>query len=170
MPGTGFRLAPLVLGALWLGACDPRDNPAWTLGGEPGLLFVLKQYYELNALEEGGVCSSPLLEGVTRSRVVEEDGRLSIDLGYYYRDMIRDGDDCGRFRLLRCGVMRECQGFAARSFVVEREADGFRVVEMGGEKKGRRWQPPPLSKRGSSSSSGSSLPETPPPGAGRSDP
>jgi hypothetical protein len=168
MPGAGSRLALLVLGALGLGACDPRDNPAWTLGGEPGLLFVLKQYYERNALEEGGVCSSPLLEGVTRSRVVEEDGRLSVDLGYYYRDMIRD--DCRPLPNAGCRALPECRGFAARSFVVEREADGFRVVEMGGDKKGRRWQPPPLPRRTSPSSSGSSLPGTPPAGAGRSDP
>ncbi|HSA81252.1 MAG TPA: hypothetical protein VLE23_10540 [Geminicoccaceae bacterium] len=152
-PRTASRLALLTFGALWLGACDPRDNPAWTLGGEPGLLFVLKQYYELNAREEGGTCASPLMEGVTSSRVVEEgEDRLTVELGYYYRDMVRDGDDCGRFRLLRCGVMRECQGFAARSFVVERQADSFRVVEMGGDRKGRIWQPPPLRERSPSSS------------------
>ena len=168
MPGAGLRLALLILGALGLGACDPRDNPAWTLGGEPGLLFVLKQYYERNALEEGGICGSPLLEGVTHSRVAQEDNdRLTIDLGYYYRDMRRDGDDCSRFRLLRCGVMRECRGFASRSFVVEREADGFRVIEMGGEQKRRRWQPP---RPKSSSEPGASLPETPLAGAGKSGP
>jgi hypothetical protein len=137
-------LALVALAALWLGACsgDPRDNPAWTLGGEPGLLFVIKQYYERNALEEGGICASPLLEGVTHSRVVEEGGeRLSVNLGYYYRDMVRDGDDCGRFRLARCGVMRECQGFAERSFVLGRDGAALKVLEMSGARKGRVWQP-----------------------------
>lgn len=130
-------LALLVLG---LAACgDPRDNPAWTLGGEPGLLFVIKQYYERNALEEGGRCSSPLLEGVTRSRVVEDDAdRISVELGYYYRDMIRD--DCDRLPNAGC-VMRECQGFAQRNFVVGRQADGLKVLEMNGAQKRRRWQP-----------------------------
>jgi hypothetical protein len=159
------RWALLVAGALWLGACggDPRDNPAWTLGGEPGLLFVIKQYYERNALEERGLCASPLLEGVTHSRVTEEDkDRLSVDLGYYYRDMVRDGDDCSRFRLLRCGVMRECQGFAERSFVVGRQGDALRVLEMSGERKGRVWQPKPPAE--------ASPPETPPAASGRSDP
>ena len=171
MARTGFRLALLALSALWLCACDPRNNPAWTLGGEPGLLFVLKQYYERNAREEGGICSSPLLEGVTRSRVVEENGdRLAVDLGYYYRDMVRDGDDCSRFRLLRCGVMRECQGFASRSFVVERQADGFRVIEMGGEQKRRRWQPPARAKPAAPSSAQPSPAETPSAGPGKSGP
>jgi len=150
------------LGLLALAACDPTKNPAWTLGGEPGMLFTIKQYYELNALEEGGRCSAPLLEGVTRSRVVEEDEeRLSVDLGYYYRDMAGGGDDCDRFRLLRCGVMRECQGFAERSFVVGREGDALRVLEMGGERKGRVWQPKPPA---------ASPPETPSAASGRSDP
>lgn len=158
------RLTLVALSALWLCACsgDPRDNPAWTLGGEPGLLFVIKQYYERNALEEGGICASPLLEGVTHSRVSEEDGRLSVDLGYYYRDMVRDGDDCDRFRLLRCGVMRECQGFAERGFVVGREGDALRVLEMSGERKGRVWQPKPPAA--------ANPPETPSAASGRSDP
>jgi hypothetical protein len=167
MSGAAFRVALLGLGALWLGACDPRNNPAWALGGEPGLLFVLKQYYERNALEEGGVCAAPLLEGVTRSRLSEEDGgRVTIDLGYYYRDMIRDGDDCSRLRPLRCGVMRECRGFASRSFIVEREEGGFRVIEMGGEQKRRRWQPPPRTPPPAASS----LPGRPLAEAGRSGP
>jgi len=157
-------MALLLLAALWLGACsgDPRDNPAWTLGGEPGLLFVIKQYYERNAMEEGGLCASPLLEGVTRSRVTEEDDRLTVDLGYYYTDMVRDGDDCDRFRLLRCGVMRECQGFAERTFVVGRQGDWLRVQEMSGERKGRVWQPKPPPW--------ASPPETPSAASGRSDP
>lgn len=132
-------LALLLIGA---GACDPKSNPAWTLGGEPGLLFTIKQYYELNALEEGGRCSAPLLEGVSRSRVVEDEpGRFEIDLAYYYRDMIRDDDDCGRIPNAGCRALRECRGFAERSFLVGREADRLKVLEMSGPKKGRVRQP-----------------------------
>jgi hypothetical protein len=135
-------LALLATGGLALGACDPTKNPAWTLGGQPGMLFTIKQYYELNALEEGGTCSAPLLEGVTRSRVVEDaPGRFEVDLGYYYRDMIRDGGDCDRLPNAGCRALRECQGFAARSFVVGREADRLKVLEMSGPKKGRVRQP-----------------------------
>jgi len=135
-------LALLALGALALGACDPTRNPAWTLGGEPGMLFTIKQYYELNALEEGGRCSAPLLEGVSRSRVVEDEpGRFEVDIAYYYRDMIRDDDDCDRLPNAGCRVLRECQGFAQRSFLVARQPDGLAVLEMSGPKKGRVWQP-----------------------------
>ena len=134
-------LALLTVAALALGACDPKRNPAWTLGGEPGLLFTVKQYYELNALEEGGTCSAPLLEGVTRSRVVEDEpGRFDVDLGYYYRDMIR-GDDCRPLPNAGCSALRECRGFAERSFVVGKEADRLRVLEMSGPRKGRVRHP-----------------------------
>ncbi len=141
-----LRLGLLILG---LAACgDPRANPAWTLGGEPGLLFTIKQYYELNALEENGRCTAPLLEGVTHSEVSQTvPGRLEVELGYYYRDAFRNGDDCSRLRPLRCGVMRACQGFAARHFVIaqdksqDRLQDQLKVVEMSGPRRGTVWQP-----------------------------
>ena len=137
---SGRAALAALLGLLALAACDPRKNPAWTLGGEPGLLFTIKQYYELNALEEGGTCSAPLLEGVSRSRVVEDEpDRFTVDLTYYYRDMIRD--DCDALPNAGCRAIRECQGFAARSFLVGREKDRLRVLEMSGPKKGRVRQP-----------------------------
>ena len=127
----------LLIGA---GACDPTRNPAWTLGGEPGMLFTIKQYYELNALEEGGRCSAPLLEGVSRSRVAEDEpGVFEVDIAYYYRDMIRD--DCDALPNAGCRAIPECQGFAARSFLVGREKDRLRVLEMSGPRKGRVRQP-----------------------------
>ncbi len=130
-------------------ACgDPRANPAWTLGGEPGLLFAIKQYYELNALEENGRCTAPLLEGVTYSRITQADaGHLEVELGYYYRDAFRNGDDCSRLRPLRCGIMRACQGFAERRFVVAKDEDQeqfrdqLKVVEMDGARRGYVRQP-----------------------------
>jgi hypothetical protein len=134
------RAALAALGLLALVACDPYKNPAWRLGGEPGLLFAIKQYYELNALEEGGTCSAPLLDGVSRSRVVEEaPDRFTVDLTYYYRDMIRD--DCDALPNAGCRAIQECQGFAERSFLVGKEKDRLRVLEMSGPQKGRKRQP-----------------------------
>lgn len=137
------RAAWFGLLCLGLAACgDPRDNPVWTLGGEPGLLFTIKQYYELNAFEENGYCTNPLLEGVTHSQVTEADpGRLEVVISYYYRDAFRNGDDCSRLRPLRCGIMRACRGFALRSFVVAKDKDQLKVVEMSGPKRGTVRQP-----------------------------
>lgn len=144
MSGRPALVAGVGLALLALIACDPTKNPAWTLGGEPGMLFVVKQYYELNALEEYGRCSSPILEGVSSSRVVEDEpGRFNIDLTYYYRDM--GHDRCER-RLPNgaCSALMECRGFAERSFAVGKDKEGLSVLEMSGPKKGRVRQPPPL--------------------------
>jgi hypothetical protein len=138
--GAGRGWVALGVAILGLAACDPRTNPAWSLGGEPGLLFAIKQYYELNALEQDVpyICYDPLLEGVTHSRVTEtQPGRLEVEIGYYFRDTHSD-DDRGFG-----GVLRRCQGFAERSFVVVKDKDQLRVVEMGGPKRGTVWQPRP---------------------------
>jgi hypothetical protein len=129
-----------LLGLLMLGlaACgDPRDNPAWSLGGEPGLLFTIKQYYELNALEQDGsyLCANPLLDGVNQSRITEtQPNRLEVDVSYYYRDAFGNGD-CNDNHPGNC-IMRRCQGFASRSFVVAKDKDQLKVVEMSGPKRG----------------------------------
>jgi hypothetical protein len=143
--GAGRGWVALGLVILGLAACDPRNNPAWTLGGEPGLLFAIKQYYELNALEQDVyICPNPLLEGVTHSRVTETDpGRLEVEIGYYYRDAHRDDDHCDQSGFGGCGGLRRCQGFAERSFVVVKDKDQLRVVEMSGPKRGTVWQPRP---------------------------
>jgi hypothetical protein len=125
---------------LVLAACgDPRNNPIWSLGGEPGLLFTIKQYYELNALEQDAsyLCANPLLEGVTQSRITEtEPGRLEVQIGYYYRDAFRSDNDCNQNHPGNCIGLRSCQGFAERSFVVVKEKDQLKVVDMSGPKRG----------------------------------
>jgi hypothetical protein len=137
----GARGLRLALGLLALAACDPTKNPAWTLGGEPGMLFTVKQYYELNAMEEGGYCSSPIFEGVSRSQVSQNvPDRFDIDLTYYYRDM-GHGRECGNLPKAGCRALAECRGFAARSFVVEQDANGLRVIELSGPSTGRVRQP-----------------------------
>jgi hypothetical protein len=136
---TCRRWSSVGLLILGLAACgDPRDNPIWSLGGEPGLLFTIKQYYELNAFERDVyLCPNPLLEGVTHSRVTEtQPGRLEVEIGYYYRDAFRNGGDCDQSHRGRCGVLRTCQGFAERSFVVVKDKDQLKVVSMSGPKRG----------------------------------
>ena len=99
---------------------------------------MVKLYYELNATEENGRCTAPLLEGVTRSQVLSDNAeQMVLDVGYYYRDWIRDGEDCGPLRPLRCTVMRECRGFAQRTFIVDKGQDAFTVVDMSGPQRGR---------------------------------
>ena len=133
------RLTTLMVILPLCGSCDPYKMRAWELAGEPGLLFEIQQYYERNALEEGGRCPAPLLGGVTRTEILEDTPeRVVLHLNYAYRDMIRDGDDCSEMRPARCGIMRECRGFAQRTFTVARTEDGLEVIDMTGPRRNRR--------------------------------
>lgn len=80
MPVRRLNEVALLGAAFLLAACagDPAQNPAWELAGYPGLLYDVKLYYERNALEEGGRCTMPLLEGVTRSEILSEDDEQEI--------------------------------------------------------------------------------------------
>src|SRR5918999_120753 len=140
-----WRRAPAaLLCAIVLQACtDPKTNPAWELAGEPGLLYQLKVYYEHHAVEEGGICTRPLLEGATGYRVATDtEDEMVIDLSYYYRDMVRDDEDCDDLpNANRCFVMARCRGFAERTFTVERTAEGLKVVSMSGPERATTLRP-----------------------------
>jgi len=130
----GLTAAVLVSG-LWLAGCawwDPAQSPAWELAGQPGLLLKVQNYYETHAIEEGR-CTAPLMQGVARSQVLSDDpSQMTIALSYYYRDWVRDGDDCDPLRPLRCGIARECRGFAERIFTIDKGEDGLSVAGMTG--------------------------------------
>ena len=128
-------LAVLLCG-LWLAGCsgDPSQNPAWELAGQPGLLLKVRNYYETRGLEEGGRCTAPIMEGVARSQVLSDDpSQMVIALSYYYRDWVRDGDDCDPLRPARCmAFFRECRGFGERIFTIDKGEEGLSVAGMSG--------------------------------------
>jgi hypothetical protein len=136
-------IARMALAAAMLAACvEPARNPAWELAGHPGLLYAIKLYYERNALEENGRCTRPLLEGVSRSEVLEEDrDQIVVTLVYRYRDSLRDEP---RAPSGRAPLFRECVGFASRTFTVAKGEEGLTVVGMNGPQKGRRAPVPPV--------------------------
>jgi hypothetical protein len=134
----GLTATCLVSTSIWLAACagDPAQNPAWDLAGQPGLLYWVRFYYERNALEEDGRCSSPVLEGVSRTEVLaEDDEQLVIRLTYRYRDFSVTSRGCW-------GFLRECEGFSIRTFTVTRTGGELRVSAMGGPQKRRRAPTP----------------------------
>ena len=138
------RVARVVIAVATLFACagDPAQNPAWQLAGYPGLLFPIKVYYERNALEENGRCTAPLLEGVSRSEILAEDqDQLVVALTYRYRDAIRDEP---RLPSGNLPFLRECEGFASRTFTIAKSEQGLAVAGMDGPQKGRRLPAPIL--------------------------
>jgi hypothetical protein len=139
---TRRPIAGILGAALWLAACvgDPAQNPAWGLAGHPGLLYWIRFYYERNALEENGRCTAPLLVGVGRSEVLaEDDHQLVIRLTYRYRDALRDEP---RLPLGNLSMFRECEGFASRTFTIDKAGDELTVAGMDGPQKRRRAPPP----------------------------
>ncbi|MDX1540148.1 MAG: hypothetical protein R3349_01965, partial [Geminicoccaceae bacterium] len=121
-------------------ACAGIVGEGWTLAGEPGLMTKVRQYYSQHATEEAGQCPWPIMEGVTRETVLEDnEERLEVLIRYRYRDFVRDeDDDCSRFRPNRCFIMAPCRGFAERSFTIARTDGGPAVIEMSGEQRHRR--------------------------------
>lgn len=132
-------LVALVLVCSGLTACQQywRESGVWDIGEHQGLLLDLSNYYHRHAIEEGGRCHSPYIDGVTHAATGDvEDGGFDVLLRYYYRDFLNDGDDdCSRLRPLRCTIMRECRGFSERRFKVAETETGFDVLDMSGARR-----------------------------------
>lgn len=137
--GPWGRLLVLVFLLLPLAACQQywRDSGLWDIGEHKGLLLDISNYYHRHATEENGRCISPIIDGVGDASIIEEsDDTVWVSLRYYYRDFLRDGDDCDRkFRRLRCTIHRECRGFASRTFEAVKTEGGYEVTEMAGPRR-----------------------------------
>jgi len=138
-----FPIILTILACSLLAGCQQywRESGVWDIGEHQGLLLDVSNYYHRHALEEGGRCKSPFIDGVTQADAVNvEDDVIDVHLHYYYRDFLNDGnDDCDpKRRPLRCTVLRECQGFSAREFRVVKTETGFDVTDMSGLRNRRR--------------------------------
>ena len=127
--------ALMVLVCAFLAGCDQywRDSGIWDVGEHRGVLLDISNYYHRHAREENGRCKSPYIDAVTGAHVTELDDELiEVYLHYRYRDFLNDGyDDCDpKRRPLRCTIMRECHGYAARDFRIEITESGYDVVDM----------------------------------------
>jgi hypothetical protein len=147
---SGWRppaaLSFVLLTGLLAAACAGGIR-AWDLAGHPGLLLDVKRYYETNATEEFGRCTSPLLEGVSAADVLEETPeRLTVRVRYYYRDAFRDWDEgCDArgggllTRMCRTGRIGNppCRGFSDRTFTIDKRGERPEVATMTGPQRGR---------------------------------
>lgn len=130
-----LRAAVIALVCALLAGCDQywRDSGIWDIGEHRGLLLDVSNYYHRHAREENGRCKSPYFDGVTQAEVTDlAYDIIEVHLHYRYRDFLNDGyDDCDpKRRPLRCTIMRECHGFAARDFRIAITSDGYDVIDM----------------------------------------
>ena len=140
----GGTLIAAALAAALLSGCDQywRESGVWDIGEHRGVLLDVSNYYHRHAMEENGRCKSPYIDAVTGAAVSDiEDGVFEVHLHYAYRDFLNDGDDdCDpKRRWLRCTIMRECHGYAARDFLVAKTGDtSFDILDMSGLRNNRR--------------------------------
>ena len=140
-----MRKQPLLALAALLGICLAiagcqqywRDSGLWDVGEHKGLLLDISNYYHRHASEEGGSCRSPILDGISRAEIIEEnDEKVWVSIRYHYRDFLKDGDDCDwKWRPLRCTIHRECRGYASRTFEAVKREPGYEITEMAGPRR-----------------------------------
>ncbi|MGI9491094.1 MAG: hypothetical protein ACR2QF_01570 [Geminicoccaceae bacterium] len=136
---SGPVLAASLLLCLAVMGCQQywRNSGIWDIGEHQGLLLDISNYYHRHASEEGGRCRSPILDGINRAEIIEEnEEKVWVNIRYHYRDFLKDGDDCDRkWRPLRCTINRECRGYASRTFEAVRGDGGYEVTEMAGPRR-----------------------------------
>jgi hypothetical protein len=122
----------LLLSGLGLAGC------AGEIAAQPEMLAEVKRYYDRHALEEGGLCGSPRLDGVNGSSIGQENAeRLTLRVSYAYSDPSMKpagytNQTLYNGRQSNIAGPSQCQGFSTRSFTLARRADGYEVLEMTG--------------------------------------
>ncbi|MEM7024215.1 MAG: hypothetical protein AAF637_16735, partial [Pseudomonadota bacterium] len=82
---------------------------------------AIEAYYDWHAVE--GRCSAPIMEGVTRSDILSEDGDQTVrQVRYMYRDYQQ-----------RSTRTRRCRGFGSRTFTLINDEGRPRVISMSGQ-------------------------------------
>jgi hypothetical protein len=85
----------------------------------------IEQFYRRHASEEGGRCTRPVIDAITKVNVIEDvPERWVAEIRYSYRDRLRD-EDPGSERKI-------CRGFASRTFTLLPKGDDLVVADMSG--------------------------------------
>jgi hypothetical protein len=128
---SALRLAGVISLGLWLAACgfEPSQPRSLDASERRAVLAAIRHYYESNAAEENNACSALIMSGISRTDVVSDsDDRLVVDVTYFYTNYAHRRS-------------MQCRGTGNRQFTLTRSADGFRVVDMTGERRlGARWR------------------------------
>lgn len=124
MPRRSFLGAALLPA---LAACGWRGP---SLAGQPGLAYDVGSFYDGRAMEAQARCPNPRLDGIVRTRVVEDTPeRVVMDLRYRWVDDTQSVEVGG-------GNSLPCQDWGERRFTFARGPDGrLQVVAMDGPQK-----------------------------------
>lgn len=112
-----MRILPMAILALSLLACAggslaPVDEAA--------VLTEVKTHYDALAMEQGGLCNSPVMGGIIGYDVLEQSGdELKLEVRYAYSDPTAK-------------LAGQCKQLGKRTFTVKQVPDGYEVVSMTG--------------------------------------
>ena len=85
----------------------------------------VERFYRQHAAEQGGRCSRPFMDAITKVDVIEDTPeRWVAEIRYRYKDRLRD-EDAGSDRKI-------CRGFASRTFTLASTDGESEVIEMSG--------------------------------------
>jgi hypothetical protein len=118
----------LLLGALLLSSCG-SVRLSEELHDEASVLGAIGRHYDGMAIEEQGLCTHPVMDGVRGYDVLEQSAdELVMEVRYSYSD-----PTANLRRRRRTTVRKDCTRWATRTFWVVKAADGYQVTRMTGE-------------------------------------
>lgn len=108
-----------------LSACAPQFESRYQ--GPPQLIKrSIEQYYRRHASEDGGRCTRPFIDAITKVSVIEDvPERWVAEVRYRYQDRLRD-EDPGTDRKI-------CRGFSSRTFILMPKDGDLVVADMSGQ-------------------------------------
>jgi hypothetical protein len=103
---------------------------------------LISTHYRAYATEDRGLCKRPYFSTISEVQVVEEEAdRLVLEVGYFYRDRLRDEEDTNTIDDFGVrGSVKVCRGFDQRQFTLARQNGSLAVVDMSGAINGDRRQ------------------------------
>lgn len=124
------RLARLSLIAMLLAGCTTGRLPGMSFADPAALELAMNRYYEAHATENLGRCSNPYIDGLTQVAVVDKQPeRLTVEVGYLYRDWQKDDSGPNSFG-------DACTGYGTRSFTLGKSpTGGVEVLAMNGPRR-----------------------------------
>ena len=116
-----------LLAGVAVAGCASPSIESTQLGAGSAVETAIKRYYARSASERHGLCPRPYIDGITDVEVIEDTpDRLVAEVGYFFRDRVRDqdgGEDDGSAR---------CTGFGERTFTLASPEQSPKVVDMTG--------------------------------------
>ncbi|HFD16233.1 MAG TPA: hypothetical protein ENJ38_08015 [Rhodospirillales bacterium] len=118
------RLSSLLY--LLLAGCVAATPADGVFAKYPGLERAIRKAYEDYAIERNGMCVNPVMQTITRSKVIRDDPEmLVVEVRYAWTSPTDNAGSGGSV----------CNGFATRRFLFARQGKVFQLVDITGQRR-----------------------------------